>query len=75
MTVLLWSMLPVAGDRPRRCRVITPVVAPCNSGRLYPADPPTVEEIIALLRRTLDVLADVRRRCGGAGHVRIVASR
>ena len=28
--------------------------APRNKGQLYPADPPTVEEIIAVMRRTGD---------------------
>ena len=28
---------------------------PRNKGRLYPADPPTVEEIIAVMRQTGDV--------------------
>jgi len=28
--------------------------APRNKGQLYPADPPTVEEIIAVMRQTRD---------------------
>ena len=28
--------------------------APSNKGQRYPADPPTVEEIIAVMRRALD---------------------
>ena len=47
-------MPPVGGDRPRRCRGYHAGSAPRNNGQLYPADPPIVEEIIAVMRRTPD---------------------
>jgi len=40
-------------DRPRSCPAITPVARPAN-GQLYPADPFTVEEIIAVMRQAAD---------------------
>jgi hypothetical protein len=43
-------MPPVGGARRRRCRVTTPA-ARRNKGRFYPADPPTVEEIVAVMRQ------------------------
>jgi site-specific recombinase XerD len=46
-------MPPVGDARPRRCRATTPD-APHNKGLRYPADPPTVEEIIAMMRQTRD---------------------
>src|SRR3954451_15795484 len=42
-------MLPVVVGRRRRCRGSTPA-APRNKGIRYPADPPTVEEIVAVMR-------------------------
>src|SRR5215217_3145170 len=44
----------VGGDRLRRRRAITPVARRANKGQLYPADPPTVEEIIAVMRHAPD---------------------
>src|SRR5215217_6447091 len=41
-------------DRPRPCRAITPVALPATRGQLYPTDPPTVEEIITVMRQTAD---------------------
>jgi len=35
---------------------------PRNKGRLYPADPPTVEEIVAVMRQTGDDRHDFRLR-------------
>jgi len=35
---------------------------PRNKGRVYPADPPTVEEIIAVMRRTADYRHSARLR-------------
>ena len=45
------STSPVGGDRPRRCPVTTPGAAPRNKGMVYPADPPTVDEIVAEMRK------------------------
>src|SRR3954463_1833071 len=46
-------MPPVGGDRPRPCPA-NAGRAPRNKGQHYPADPPTVEEIIAVMRQTAD---------------------
>ena len=35
---------------------------PCNKGRSYPADPPTVEEIVAVMRRAGDRTQGLRTR-------------
>ena len=43
------SMLPAAAARQRRCRTFTPA-EPANKGQRYAADPPTVDEIIAIMR-------------------------
>ena len=40
---------PVDVDRRRRCRASTPVTRQAQ-GSAYPADPPKVEEIIAVMR-------------------------
>jgi hypothetical protein len=36
--------------RPRPCPATAAGRPPSNKGRLYPADPPTVEEIVAVIR-------------------------
>ena len=41
-------------DRRRRCLALTPVDRPHNKGLRYPADPPKVEEIIAVMRAAGD---------------------
>src|SRR4051794_39902967 len=46
-------MPPAGGVGQRPCRAITSG-APSNKGRLYPADPPTVEEIIAVMHQAGD---------------------
>ena len=45
-------MPPVGGARRRPCPAITRGVRSANKGLRYPADPPTVEEIIAVMRQT-----------------------
>src|SRR4051812_3635480 len=47
-------MPPGGGVRQRRCRAITPAARRVNTGRLYPANPPTVEKIVAVMRQTGD---------------------
>jgi hypothetical protein len=43
--------MPLAGvARRRRCRRFMPGKAPRNKGQRYPADPPTVDEIVAVMR-------------------------
>jgi integrase len=43
-------MRPAAAARQRQCRTFTPGGAPGNKGQRYAADPPTVEEIITVMR-------------------------
>src|ERR1700760_647281 len=43
------SMPPVVAARPPRCRDSTPIAGHATRGR-YPADPPTVGEIVAVMR-------------------------
>jgi integrase len=38
------------GGRRRPCRGFAPESPPRNKGRIYPADPPTVDEIVAVMR-------------------------
>ena len=45
---MLYSLGGVA--HPRRFQDSTPGVRPENKGMLYPADPPTVEEIVCVMR-------------------------
>jgi site-specific recombinase XerC len=46
-----FSVLDAAGRRrPRRCPATTPGRLPRNKGMRYPADPPTVDEIVAVMR-------------------------
>src|SRR5215210_4563460 len=47
-------MPPVGGVRRRPCRAITPVARHATRGSGIPPTPPTVEEIIAVLRQTAD---------------------
>ena len=49
-------LLDAAGRRrcPQPCPATTPDVRPATRGRLYPADPPTVEEIVAVMREASD---------------------
>jgi integrase len=65
-------MPPVGGARRRRCRATTPDVRPATKGRLYPADPPSVEDIVAVMRELSDDRHGYRLRaliavlwCGG----------
>ena len=44
----------VAGDRRRRCPGFHRGRPPRNKGLRYPADPPTVEEIVAVMREAGD---------------------
>jgi hypothetical protein len=53
--------VPVDGDRRRRCRDSTPVTLQATSLR-YPADPPKVEEIIAVMRASGDAAHGRRLR-------------
>src|SRR5919106_5315441 len=46
-------MPPAGAAHPPRCRAITPGEHR-NKGMRYPADPPTVEEIIAVMRQAAD---------------------
>ena len=48
------SIVPADADRRRRCRDFTPGRPPRNKGLRYPADPPKVEEIIAVMRAAGD---------------------
>ena len=50
------AVLDAAGRRrsPATMPATTPGVCPATRGRLYPADPPTVEEIIGVMRQTAD---------------------
>src|SRR4051794_21873257 len=41
----------VVGDHPQRCPGSTPGDRRANTGRRYPADPPTVAEIVAVMRQ------------------------
>src|SRR4051812_39575297 len=45
------SMPPADVDRRPRCRASTLARPPRSRGRRYPADPPTVEEIVAVMRQ------------------------
>ena len=47
-------MPPVGGARPQPLPGYHAGRAPRNEGQLYPANPPTVEEIIAVMRHTPD---------------------
>src|SRR5207302_1830387 len=49
------SILPAATARRRRYRSSTPAPAPGNKGQPYAADPPTVDEIIAVMRHARHV--------------------
>jgi integrase len=44
----------VTAARPRLCLAITEASPPRNKGARYPADPPTVEEIVAVMRTVGD---------------------
>ena len=46
------STPPAGGAHPRRCPATTPGTRHRNKGRVYPADPPTVDEIVAVMRQT-----------------------
>jgi hypothetical protein len=48
------SMPPAAVAHRRRCRSSMLVAPPRNKGICYPADPPTVEEIVAVMRHAGD---------------------
>jgi site-specific recombinase XerC len=48
-------MLPGVVARRRRCRSFTPGGRPGNKGQRYAADPPTVEEIITVMRHARHV--------------------
>jgi len=47
-------MPQVGGARPRPGPGTTPDVRPATRGRLSPADPPTVEEIVAVMHEATD---------------------
>lgn len=55
-------MLLVVAVRPRRCPVTTEVGSPRNKERRYPPDPPSVEEIVAVMRGAGDRSAGFRLR-------------
>jgi len=44
-------MPPAVADRRPRCRASTPADRRATRARRYPADPPTVEEIVAVMRQ------------------------
>jgi hypothetical protein len=48
------STSPVGVTRPQRFPATTPAVFPRNKGQSYPADPSTVEEIVAVMRQAPD---------------------
>ena len=47
-------MPPAVVAHPPRCRSSTPGRAPRNKGMRYPADPPTIEEIVTVMRHAGD---------------------
>src|SRR4051812_28512246 len=55
-------MPPAVDGHRRRCPAFTPVTPPRNKGLRYPADPPTVEEIVAVMRIAGDGLHGRRLR-------------
>ena len=67
-----YELLDTAGRRrsPATLPGLHAVRAPRNKGRRYPADPPPVEEIIAVMRRAgVGDLAAARMERSGARHV------
>ena len=55
-------MPPAVDGRRRRCPAFTPVIRRATKGVRYPADPPTVEEIVAVMRIAGDGLHGRRLR-------------
>ena len=47
-------MPPAADAHPSRCRSFTPAGVPRNKGMRYPADPPTIQEIVTVMRHAGD---------------------
>jgi hypothetical protein len=59
--VVLWTLL-VAADRRPRCPVTAAVSPPRNKAMHYPADPPSVEEIVLVMRVAGDRVHGLRLR-------------